>query len=64
MPAEIFNIEEFIKLSDSASECRVKRTKGIVKLKLRTKKRLYTIKLKEDEAEEALKKIKCPIVEV
>jgi hypothetical protein len=64
MPAEIFNIEEFIKLSDSASECRVKRAKGIVKLKLRTKKKLYTIKLKENEAEEALKKIKCPIVEV
>jgi large subunit ribosomal protein L38e len=64
MPAEIFNLEEFIKLSESALECRVKRTKGIVKLKLRTKRRLYTIKLKENEAEEALKKIKCPIVEI
>ncbi|MBS7658972.1 MAG: hypothetical protein QXL69_06275 [Candidatus Bathyarchaeia archaeon] len=64
MPAEIFNLEEFIKLSEAASECRVKKTKGIVKLKLRTKKKLYTIKLKENEAEEALKKIKCPIVEV
>ncbi|MBS7655981.1 hypothetical protein KEJ50_05735 [Candidatus Bathyarchaeota archaeon] len=64
MPAEIFSIEEFIKLSDSALECRVKRTKGVVKLKLRTKKKLYTIKLKESEAEEALKKVKCPIVEV
>ncbi len=64
MPAEIFNLEEFLKLSESASECRVKRTKGIVKLKLRTKRRLYTIKLKEADAEEALKKVKCPIVEV
>jgi large subunit ribosomal protein L38e len=64
MPAEIFNLEEFIKLSESALECRVKRTKEIVKLKLRTKRRLYTIKLKENEAEEALKKIKCPIVEI
>lgn len=64
MPAEIFDLEEFVKISERASECRVKRSKDVVKLKLRTKRRLYTIKLSEAEAEEALKRLKCPIVEV
>ncbi|HID17698.1 TPA: hypothetical protein EYP26_05340 [Candidatus Bathyarchaeota archaeon] len=64
MPAEIFDLEEFVKISERASECRVKRSKDVVKLKLRTKRRLYTIKLSEAKAEEALKRLKCPIVEV
>ncbi|MEM2896895.1 MAG: 50S ribosomal protein L38e [Candidatus Bathyarchaeia archaeon] len=64
MPTEIFDIEEFLKLTESASECRVKRLKDVVKLKLRTSRRLYTIKLEPAKAEEVLKSIRCEVIEV
>jgi len=64
MPREVYSIEEFLKLAESASECRVKRLKDIVKLKLRTSRRLYTIKLDPAKAEEVLKNIKCEVIEV
>lgn len=64
MPAEIFDKEEFLNIAQKASECRVKRLKDIVKLKLRTPRQLYTIKLDEETAEEVLKEIKCPIIDV
>ena len=64
MPIEVFDKEEFLSLSQKASECRVKRLKDVVKLKLRTPRCLYTIKLDEGTAEELLKEIKCPIVDV
>ncbi|MEM2227005.1 MAG: hypothetical protein QXW19_04160 [Candidatus Bathyarchaeia archaeon] len=64
MPQEIFDAGEFLRLSERASECRVKRSKGVVKLKLRTPRRLYTIKLDVERAEELLRAIKCPIREV
>jgi|YelNatPaOPRAMG01_1025707.scaffolds.fasta_scaffold01017_21 large subunit ribosomal protein L38e len=62
MPREVFNIEEFLEISARAAECRVKKFKDGVKLKLRTKRMLYTIKLPAEKAEEVLKKIKCKIV--
>jgi len=64
MPAEIFDVEEFIRISEHASECRVKRLEDVVKLKLRTPSKLYTIKLDVAKAEDALKKLKCTVVEV
>lgn len=64
MPTEIFDAEEFVKLSEVALACRVKRLKDLVKLKLRTPSMLYTIKLQAPQAEEALKRIKCEIQEV
>ena len=64
MPVEIFDIEKFLKLAELASECRVKRLKDKVKLKLRTSRRLYTIKLDPAKAEDVLKNIKCEVVEV
>ncbi|RLF19764.1 MAG: 50S ribosomal protein L38e [Thermoprotei archaeon] len=64
MPKEIFDKEEFIKLSEVARECRVKRLGDIVKLKLRLRRYLYTIKVKPEEAEEILKRIKCPVREL
>jgi len=59
MPKEIFDKNEFIKLSERAIECRVKRGKDYVKLKLRLKRYLYTIKVKPEEADELLRQIKC-----
>ncbi|MEM1570162.1 MAG: 50S ribosomal protein L38e [Candidatus Bathyarchaeia archaeon] len=62
MPEEVFDVEKFVEISSRASECRVKKLKDTVKLKLRTKKRLYTIKLPAEKAEDVLKRVKCKIV--
>ncbi len=60
MPKEIFDHDEFIALAESASKCMVKRLGDVTKLKLRTSRYLYTIKLEASEAEELLDKIRCP----
>ncbi len=64
MPAEITNADKFVDISEGALECRVKRSKDVVKLKLRTPSRLYTYKIKVDRADDVLKRLKCEIVEV
>jgi len=63
LPSEVFDSEEFIRISERASECRVKRLKDIVKLKLRTPSQLYTMKLEPDKAADLLKLVKCEVVE-
>jgi len=63
MPAQISDIEEFVRISERAEECRVKRLEDVVKLKLRTPSRLYTIKLNAEEAAEVLRRLKCEVVE-
>jgi hypothetical protein len=60
MPKEIFDADEFINLAEKASKCVVKRINGNTKLKLRTGRYLYTIKLENSEANELLNKIQCP----
>jgi len=64
MPTEIFDVEKFIELSEKAKECRIKRLKDIVKLKLRTPRMLFTLKVDPAKAEEIIKRIKCEIREV
>ncbi len=64
MPTEIFDIDKFIELSEHASQCAVKRLKNVVKLKLRTRKKLFTLKVDPSRAEEVFKKLRCEIVEV
>ena len=64
MPVEIFDKEKFLELSGKAEECRIKKNKDNTKLKLRTGKYLYTIKLEPDEADELLGKINCPKNEI
>jgi len=59
LPKEINDPEEFLALAEKASECRVKRLGDEMKLKLRTRRQLYTIKLESAEGEELLKKINC-----
>jgi len=59
-PQEIFDTEEFLTLAEGASKCLVKRLEDVTKLKLRTPRYLYTIKLEASEAEELLGKIRCP----
>jgi tRNA/tmRNA/rRNA uracil-C5-methylase (TrmA/RlmC/RlmD family) len=65
MPREFVEAEteQFVELSKEAAECRVKRIGEVVKLKLRTGRYLYTLKLKPETAEEIVKKLSCPVVE-
>ncbi|MFW9864545.1 MAG: hypothetical protein ACFFBI_14560 [Promethearchaeota archaeon] len=64
MPREIFDEEKFLELSEFAIHCRVKRLKDLVKLKLRTKKILYTYKTDPVTAERLLRNITCDIIEL
>ena len=64
MPVEINDKEKFIELSKNATECRVKKNKDNTKLKIRTGKYLYTIKLDPKEADEVVGKLGCPTVEI
>ncbi|NVM29040.1 MAG: 50S ribosomal protein L38e [Candidatus Helarchaeota archaeon] len=65
MPKEIKDVDRFVLLANSeAIEMRVKRVKDTVKLKLRTSKSLYTLKLDPESAEEIIKKIKCQVIEI
>lgn len=64
MPEEIFDTDKFIQASDRAEYCSIKRLKRIVKLKLRTPAKLYTIKVDPPKAEEIIKKLRCEIREV
>jgi large subunit ribosomal protein L38e len=66
MPVELTKLEDFIEVAKRAVECRVKRNKGgVVKIKARTKRYLYTYKVKldesklEDELKSLLEKIPC-----
>jgi len=64
MPEEIFEVDEFVKAAERADYCSIKRLKRAVKLKLRTPKKLYTIKVEPTRAEEIIKKLRCEIREV
>ncbi|MHA1688183.1 MAG: hypothetical protein ACTSUN_02425 [Promethearchaeota archaeon] len=64
MPKEIFDEKQFIELSERAIHCRVKRLKDVVKLKLRTKKTLYTYKVDPPTAERLLSNLNCDIIEL
>ena len=64
MPKEIKDVTAFLDLSTKATECRVIRIKDVVKLKLRTSKYLYTLKLEPDSAEEIIKQVKCQVIEI
>lgn len=63
MPSELTDTDDFVKISERATECRVKRLKDIVKLKLRTPKQLYTIRVDPNKAAELLKLIRCEVIE-
>jgi ferritin-like protein len=64
MPEEITNVDKFVEISARAEYCNIKRLKDTVKLKLRTSKKLYTLKVAPTNAEEIIKKIQCEIREI
>jgi hypothetical protein len=63
MPTELASTEDFLKISERATECRVKRLKDMVRLKLRTSSQLYTIKVEPEKAAELLKQVRCEVIE-
>ncbi len=64
MPKEIFDEEKFLELTEFAIHCRVKRVKDVVKLKLRTKKLLYTYKTDPTTADRIVRGLSCDIIEL
>ena len=64
MPVEIYDPQQFIELSKNSVECRVIRKGDTVKLKLRAKKHLYTLKTTPKDAEGILAQIPCEVREV
>lgn len=64
MPKEVFDVDEFLALAQGAPMCTVKRLDDVTKLKVRSGKYLYTIKLETSEAEGLLGRIQCPKEEV
>jgi len=64
MPEEVFDLDKFVQISERAEYCNIKRLKRVVKLKLRTSRKLYTLKVDPPKAEEVVKKLRCEIREV
>jgi len=64
MPEEVFDLDKFVELSERAEYCSIKRLKRMVKLKLRTPRKLFTLKVNPAKAEEVVKKLRCEIREV
>jgi ferritin-like protein len=64
MPSEIFDQDRFVEISERAEYCAVKRLKDVVKLKLRTARRLFTLRVEPVKAEELIKKLQCEIREI
>jgi len=64
MPVEIHDKDEFVKISERAIKCIIKRLGDYAKIKLKTKKKLYTIKVKAEEAEELIGRLKIKCSEI
>jgi len=64
MPEEVFDVDKFIEISERAEYCDIKRLKRVVKLKLRTPRKLFTLKVNPTKAEEVVKKLRCEIREI
>jgi hypothetical protein len=61
---EIIDIDKFVQLSEKASYCNVKRLKDVVKIKIRTPRTLYTLKVNFTKVDEIIKKLHCEINEI
>jgi ferritin-like protein len=64
MPVEIFDVDNFIEIAERAEYCNIKRLERVVKLKLRTPSKLFTLKVNPTNAEEIIKKLRCEIREI
>lgn len=58
MPVEVKNKEDFVNIASRAIEIRVKRGKEYAKVKARTKKYLYTLKVALNELDSLINELK------
>lgn len=58
LPVEVRDKEEFLEIAKRAIECRVKKSEDYAKVKLRTRKYLYTLKVKLEDLDSLLEKIR------
>jgi len=61
MPVELYSLDEALKVAPKAIECRVKRVTrdGRAKVKLRTKRYLYTLKVDPSQVDDVVSKLGC-----
>ena len=64
MPVEVKDLERFKEIVKRAEECRVKKARrkggdGVVKIKARTRRYLYTFKVEESKLQEVLGQLDC-----
>jgi len=61
MPVELYSLDEALKVAPKAIECRVKRVTrdGKAKVKLRTKRYLYTLKVDPSQVDDVISKLGC-----
>ncbi len=61
MPVELYSLEDALKVAPKAVECRVKRVArdGKAKVKLRTKRYLYTLKVDPSQVDDVISKLGC-----
>ena len=61
MPVELYTLDDVMKVAPKAVECRVKRStrEGKAKIKIRTKRYLYTYKVDPSQVDEVLSKLGC-----
>jgi ferritin-like protein len=64
MPSEVSDVDQFVEISGRADSCAIKRLRNVVKLKLRTASRLYTLKVEPAKAEEVIRRLQCEVREV
>jgi hypothetical protein len=64
MPHELTSKEQFNELLKDAVEVRVVRDEETAKVKIRTKRGLYTFKTTGEEADQLLKGTKVPVVKI
>ncbi|ADL18881.1 hypothetical protein ASAC_0474 [Acidilobus saccharovorans 345-15] len=61
MPVELLSVDDLVKVAQKALECRVKRVTrdGKAKIKVRTKRYLYTYKVDPSQLNDVLSKLNC-----
>ncbi len=64
MPKEIIDVDELDRIIPRTREIRIKRHENFVKVKFRTRRYLYTIKLTHEEFEKILPKLRELGVEI
>ena len=63
MPGELTSMDQLKAMLKEATEVRIVRDEEQAKVKLRTKKGLYTFKTTGDQADTIVKGLKIPVVE-